>query len=54
MDNLGFISLGIKGERMCRNLAIRSRQTVVGFDKKQERLEALRTILSKLFNELPH
>jgi 3-hydroxyisobutyrate dehydrogenase-like beta-hydroxyacid dehydrogenase len=39
---VGFIGLGVMGERMCRNLARRSGRTVVGFDLQSAPLERLR------------
>lgn len=35
-DTIGFIGLGVMGEPMCRNLALRSGKRVVGFDLSPE------------------
>lgn len=38
---LGFVGLGVMGEPMCRNLAVKSRARVVAFDVRPEPLAAL-------------
>lgn len=38
---VGFVGLGVMGEPMCRNLALKSGQTVLGFDRQTPPLERL-------------
>ena len=38
---IGFIGLGTMGEPICRNLAAKSGETVLGFDRRREPLERL-------------
>ena len=38
---VGFIGLGVMGEPMCRNLALKSGQTVYGYDRQPEPLKRL-------------
>lgn len=38
---VGFIGLGVMGEPMCRNLALKSGQTVYGYDRQPEPLQRL-------------
>ncbi len=41
---IGFIGLGVMGEPMCRNLAVRSGRPVVGFDQSAEPLARLAAV----------
>jgi 3-hydroxyisobutyrate dehydrogenase-like beta-hydroxyacid dehydrogenase len=44
MSTIGFIGLGVMGEPMCRNLASRSGQKVIGFDRALEPLSRLKAV----------
>jgi 3-hydroxyisobutyrate dehydrogenase-like beta-hydroxyacid dehydrogenase len=41
MDKLGFIGLGVMGEPMCRNLAVKQRGKVLAHDLRPEPLKRL-------------
>ena len=41
VTTLGFIGLGVMGEPMCRNLALKSSRAVVAYDRRPEPLQAL-------------